>query len=229
MRTVELFCGTKSFSKVAAKLGHSTFTVDSDARHEPNLHINVLALESSALPYSPDILWASPPCTSFSVASFSHYWNRDHTPKSEAALVGIRIAEKTLCLIRETAPRWWFIENPRGMLRHMPFMQGFHRNTISYCQYGHTIMKPTDIWTNAAWWEPRPMCAPGATCHEASSIGGLQGVSKLPWETSGGKAVARGRIPAPLFHEIFSQIPKRLPEHAGVSSVKPTSGEGVCT
>jgi hypothetical protein len=37
MQTVELFCGTKSFSKVAAALSHSTFTVDTDPRHEPDL------------------------------------------------------------------------------------------------------------------------------------------------------------------------------------------------
>ena len=28
MITVELFCGTKSFSKVAKELGHETFTVE---------------------------------------------------------------------------------------------------------------------------------------------------------------------------------------------------------
>ena len=52
----------------------------------------------------------------------------------------------------------FFIENPRGILRHMPFMQGLKRHTVWYCQYGDSRAKPTDIWTNSTTWEPRPMC-----------------------------------------------------------------------
>jgi hypothetical protein len=211
MQTVELFCGTKSFSKVAAHFGHSTFTLDNDPRHKPDLCINVLALEASTLPFRPDILWASPPCTTFSIASHCHHWNVDGTPKSEAALVGIKIARKTLSLIRDIAPRWWFIENPRGMLRRMPFMQGMHRNTITYCQYGHRIMKPTDIWTNARWWTPRPMCSPGDPCHESTRAGertGLQGIRGT---------VERSRIPRQLFLEILFQMPSTATRVDGVA------------
>ena len=32
MRTIELFCGTKSFSRVMHKAGHETYTVDNDFR-----------------------------------------------------------------------------------------------------------------------------------------------------------------------------------------------------
>ena len=46
MATVELFCGTKSFSKVAAALSHSTFTVDNDDQHHPDLNINMLTLDA---------------------------------------------------------------------------------------------------------------------------------------------------------------------------------------
>ena len=36
MKTVELFSGTKSFSKIAEKLGHETFTVDNNDKLLPD-------------------------------------------------------------------------------------------------------------------------------------------------------------------------------------------------
>ena len=49
----------------------------------------------------------------------------------------------------------YYIENPRGMLRKMPFMRRHMvRHTVTYCQYGDTRMKPTDIWTNTLHWVP---------------------------------------------------------------------------
>ena len=52
----------------------------------------------------------------------------------------------------------FFIENPRGMLRHMDFMQEFKRHTVWFCQYGDSRAKPTDLWTNSKKWVPKPVC-----------------------------------------------------------------------
>ena len=206
LSTIELFCGTKSFSSVMHAHGHKTFTVDNDPQHGADLDINILALEASALPKRPDILWASPPCESFSVAAIGHNWNVDGTPKSERAVIGRKVVEKTIALIRDIGPKWWFIENPRGMLRKQLFMQGFHRVTITYCQYGDTRMKPTDIWTNATWWKPKAKCSPGGTCHEAAPRGSKTGTQGIVG------AVDRGRIPAALFEEILAQMPQTIAE-----------------
>jgi hypothetical protein len=54
------------------------------------------------------------------------------------------------------------------------------RYTITYCQYGDTRMKPTDIWTNHPDPQFRPMCKNGDSCHESAPRGaktGTQGMS----------------------------------------------------
>ncbi len=209
-KTVELFCGTKSFSKVAGSLGHATFTVDNDPRHRPDLCVNVLALTPAALPTRPTVLWASPPCQAFSIASIGHHWNMDRTPRSERAFFSVCLVEKTLSLIRETGARWWFIENPVGMLRTLPFMRKYLRRTISYCRYGDDRMKPTDIWTNATWWAPKPRCSNGAGCHTAAPRGSKTGTQGIR------SSLDRARVPPALFVELFDQMPVLLDEAVDV-------------
>lgn len=204
MNTVELFSGTKSFSKVMADHGHDTFTIDNDPSLQPDLLGDIRQFSSLD---AADMLWASPPCQGFSVAVIGRNWHRDYTPKTDSARLAMELAQHTIKLIEQDRPKWWFIENPRGMLRKMPFMEEFlkrHggvRHTVAYCQYGDTRQKPTDIWTNATWWTPLPMCKPGAACHEAAPRGSRTGTQGLKG------AKDRGRIPAALFEEILDQMP----------------------
>lgn len=206
MKTVELFSGTKSFSKVAESLGHETLTIDNDPRLQPDWLRDVLSMGGGEIPTA-DILWTSPPCQGFSVAVIGRNWNHDYTPKTKSAELALELAQKTLAIIEESKPTWWFIENPRGMLRKMPFMKEFMerhggvRHTVSYCQYGDTRQKPTDIWTNAYWWKPKPLCSRGAPCHEAAPRGSRTGTQGLKG------AKERGAIPKELFEEIFEQMP----------------------
>lgn len=207
MRTLELFCGTKSFSKVAAAHGHGTYTVDSEASFDPTWCGDIRKWYPGILNVPvPDVLWASPPCQGFSVAVIGRNWNRDCTPKSDSARLAMELVKRTLALIVALEPTYWFIENPRGMLRKMPFMEAFMRkhggvrHTVAYCQYGDTRQKPTDIWTNCKAWTPRTMCKPGATCHEAAPRGSRTGTQGLKGATD------RGRIPPAIFEEIFRHI-----------------------
>jgi hypothetical protein len=107
-------------------------------------------------------------------------------------------------LIGETEAEWWFIENPRGMMRKVfdqyaeeAGLSDYTRRTVTYCQYGDTRMKPTDIWTNADWWEPRPPCKNGMPCHEAAPRGSRTGTQGIK------EAYKRAMIPADLFAEIL--------------------------
>ena len=58
MKTIELFSGTKSFSKVAKELGHETFTIDNDQKLEPDKVASIMDIE---IPLGIDMLWSSPP------------------------------------------------------------------------------------------------------------------------------------------------------------------------
>lgn len=186
MRVLELFCGTKSFSKVAIARGHDVFTVDNDPQHNPNLCIDILDLTSQMIIERfgvPDIIWASPPCTTFSVASIHHYWIKGK-PKNEKTLLGLKIVEKTIQLIKELNPKFFIIENPRGMLRKQDIMVGLHRDTVTYCQYGLVYQKATDLWNNLhiAF---KPMCSPNSPCHVRAPRGSTYGIQGVRQERAG--------------------------------------------
>jgi len=202
MKLLELFCGTKSITKVFNARGHDAYTVDLEESMNPDLCINVMDLTAEMIIEKfgrPDVIWASPPCTKFSVASIGRNWIKDGNnviSKNEEAELAKRIVIHTINLIRELNPKYYFIENPRGMLRKMPFMQELLRYTVTYCQYGDTRMKPTDIWTNVNEPNFKPMCKNGDPCHEAAPRGSRTGTQGLK------NAKDRGVIPPQLCEHI---------------------------
>ena len=117
-------------------------------------------------------------------------------PVTEYAKQCDRINEHLIKLIKELNPRFWFIENPVGVLRKMFFMQGLPRHTVTYCQYGERRQKPTDIWTNHHDPKFRPPCKRGAPCHDAAPRGSRTGTQALK------NRVEKARIPEMLCNHI---------------------------
>jgi|TARA_E500000305_G_scaffold33163_1_gene25153 site-specific DNA-cytosine methylase len=179
MKVLELFAGSRSFSKVAEEMGMETFTTDFKDFNKIDYVVDILDFVPMKVPFKPDIIWASPPCTTFSIASCSTHWTKDKKPKTEKCLKGIKIVETTLKIIDWFKPKYFFIENPRGLLRKMDFMNSYNKATVTYCQYGDSRMKPTDIWTNNINWKPRPMCKNGMPCHESAPRGSKTGTQGL--------------------------------------------------
>lgn len=200
-RTLELFAGSRSFSKVAQTMGMETFTTDIEQFGGIDYVVDIMDFDLERVPYKPAVIWASPPCTTFSVASIGKYWNIDGTPKNKKAEYGMALVQKALDIIAYYKPEYWYIENPRGMLRKLPLMKDLPRRvTVTYCQYGEERMKPTDIWTNDLDWTPKPICKNGDTCHISAPRGSRTG-------TQGRKnAFERSRVPEQLCREILEGI-----------------------
>lgn len=149
----------------------------------------------------PDVIWASPDCTTFSVAAISKHRRKNKEtgsldPVSDYAKFCDAVDQHMLELIDELRPKYYFIENPRGGLRKMSWMQDVPGPyTVTYCKYGDTRMKPTDIWTNHPDPKFIPPCKNGDPCHEAAPRGSATGTQKIRGSTA------------------RSVIPKKLCEH----------------
>ena len=200
LKILELFCGTKSFSKVAEEQGHRCFSIDNNPKFNPSLCISVMDLSINDIPFKPDIIWASPPCQCFSVASIGRNWKGNYEPKRDETKVAIELVKTTLDLIKELKPKFWVIENPRGVLRKMDFMQELPRTTVCYCQYGDTRMKPTDLWNNFGF--KGKMCRNGNTDHISAPRGSRTGTQGLK------DAVHRGIVPHKLCEDILKEVIK---------------------
>ena len=203
MNLLELFAGSRSVGKVGDNLGMKVFSVDWEKYENIDLSIDIELLQKKDIPFIPDIIWASPDCTTYTIAAISHHRNGTE-PKSDYAKKCDNVNIHFINLIKEyliVNPNMvFFIENPRGMMRKMPFMKDFKRHTVWYCQYGDDRAKPTDIWTNSKKWIPRPMCYNGnKNCHHQPSPRG----SKTGTQGKKGH-YERSKIPEQLCNEILN-------------------------
>jgi hypothetical protein len=200
MNILELFAGSRSIGKVADRLAFDVYSSDIEQFGGIDYVIDIMDFDPTKIPFKPDIIWASCPCTAFSVAAIGKNWTKvgdDYIPKNPRAEFGLKLVQKTLEIIEHFNPTYFFIENPRGMLRKMPIMADFPRQGVTYCQYGDTRMKPTDIWTNSTKWIPRPMCKNGDPCHIAAPRGSKTGTQGLKG------SYERSKIPEDLCYEIL--------------------------
>ena len=210
MRVLELFAGSRSFSKVAEKFVYETYTTDIEPFEKIDQVCDIFDFNIDKMLDEfgmPDVIWASPPCTTFSVASISTHWtggHRAYIPKTKKAELGIKIVQETDWIIKMLKPKLWYIENPRGLLRKLDVItqDGFLRRTVWYCQYGDKRAKPTDIWTNDWEWKPKPVCKNGnPDCHhERAPRGSRTGTQGLA------NNYDRSKVPEKLCEEIIKGI-----------------------
>lgn len=215
MKVLELFAGTRCVSKAFERRGHETFSVEWSKDFENidlyedvnNLTVDRVIKLCGGVP---DVIWASPDCTTYSVAAIGHHRRKNPEtgnldPISDYAKFCDKTNQHVVALISALNPKYFFIENPRGGLRKMSFMQHLPRYTVTYCQYGdNRRMKPTDIWTNHPNPNFKPPCKNGDPCHPRTPRGsywaGTQGLRK---------AALRSQIPEQLCEHIVKICEER--------------------
>lgn len=159
MKVLELFSGTEHISNEFRRRGHGCFTVDwktDDERVQPSLVAdigNLTANDILARFGRPDVIWAAPDCTTFSpMARHLHRQKNEHTgewePRSQYAKFCDKVDQHMLQLIADLEPKVFIIENPKGAMRTMSWMQFTKPQTTRYSLYGAAYPKPTDFWSN---------------------------------------------------------------------------------
>lgn len=175
MRVLDLFSGLGGWSAAFRDRGHAVVTLDLEQRFGSDIQADILNVNGLG---SFDVILASPPCDTFSVMSIGRYWTGGkgaYEPKNDRARLGLAIMHKTFELIDRANPRFYVIENPRGVMRKVA--PRFPSVTTWYCQWGMPYAKPTDLWTNIAGdW---PACRNGNTDHAAAPRGSALGIQGL--------------------------------------------------
>jgi hypothetical protein len=226
MRIAELFAGSRSIGKVCDAINDEcvqrgevprfeVWSVDVRPFAGIDLVADLLSVKASDAPWAPDFTWASPPCTSYSICGI-RYHRKGGEASSEEARLGDQLVQHTLQLV-ETWGGGWIMENPRGMLRKMPWMKRLDRRSVTYCSYGDHVMKPTDVWSNMFYsaflpegWDPRPMCHNNrAACHHDRQPRSYEkrkamGVAQLGI-TGRSSAYDRSKLPEALCREVIAK------------------------
>ena len=185
MKVLDLFAGLRGWSQPFADRGHDVRTLELAPKFDGityRMDINDFAKDPVAVlgDWRPDIILASPPCTAFSVMTIGKNWTHDHKPKTKKAEDGLVMLESTIKVISWLIPRWFIIENPRAKMRMMPQVLFMERATVTYCQYGESRMKPTDLWggfpVNLSFKKP---CNNGDPCHTPAPRGSTTGTQGM--------------------------------------------------
>jgi len=209
MLVLELFAATRSIGRAFEAHDHKVYSVEWNKDFE-NIDwyedIGKITAQDIIDRFGhPDVIWASPDCTSYSLAAISHHRRKEPdgslTPLTEYAKFCDEVNAHVIDLIKELNPTYFFIENPRGALCNMDFMKGIPKHLVTYCQYGDTRMKPTHIFTNY----PNPEfkhCKNGDKCHVAAPRGSKTGTQGIKG------AKDRSRIPDKLCEYIVELCEK---------------------
>jgi site-specific DNA-cytosine methylase len=77
VKILELFAGTRSIGKAFERKGHEVYSIEWDEKFEDidwNVDIGKITAQDIIDRFGkPDVIWASPDCSSFSIAAISHH------------------------------------------------------------------------------------------------------------------------------------------------------------
>ena len=148
-KLLELFSGTGSIGKVAINYNFEITSLDKDM--EATIKTDIMNWDYKTYPTKHfDVIWASPPCTEFSIAKTTGIRKIDEANN---------IVKRILEIISYFNLTYYMIENPQtGLLKNQTFMLDIPFNDLDYCKYGMKYRKRTRIWNNLNTWIPKPLC-----------------------------------------------------------------------
>jgi hypothetical protein len=149
MRMLDLFSGTGSVRSVFQDSGWDTVSLDRDL--PADIQCDIMDWDYHV--YEPGhfhFIWASPPCTEYSIAKTVGIRKIEHANA---------VVQRTLEIIRYLRPTFYAIENPQtGYLKQQAFMNDLPFKDLDYCKYGMPYRKRTRVWNNIPNWSPKPLC-----------------------------------------------------------------------
>lgn len=161
MRVLELFSGTGSVNKICKEKGYEVVSLDLKGA---DINTDILKWDYTTYPVGHfDIIWASPPCDTFSNLRKCWYGRKmkchngaiftKELELQDRERTGLPILRQTQAIIEYFKPALWFIENPKtGSMKDyltLPFYD------VDYCKYSDWgYKKPTRIWTNKVDFKP---------------------------------------------------------------------------
>ena len=155
MKLLELFSGTGSVGKVAKTLGWEVVSLD---LKNADINCDILEWDYTIYPTGYfDVIWASPPCNTFSFLRASNIGRNGFTKQKiqdDIDNIGLPILRKTEEIIDYFQPKYYCIENPQtGKMKEYITKPYYDVDYCKYADWGYR--KRTRIWTNITGFVPK--------------------------------------------------------------------------
>lgn len=216
-RLLELFCGTKSVGSVFEEAGYEVISLDYEKKFNATHIEDILTWDYKQYPPDYfDVIWASPDCTTWSLATGGKYRVKNeiygrNNENQEKATFGNNMILRVIDILKYFNAKW-FIENPKGLLIHFPPFQDFlkevngYNTLVFYANYNNWgFPKPTHIWASVPLWE-REKCPVMSEDTYTTYSRKCDGRLKRAYKAFSTNAKNRSKIPSDLIKRLLGLV-----------------------